>query len=565
LRLAQGLIAIVLALTAIVGLSLSSASVEQQRLLAEFTSETHQQVHASAEALNRLDSIGQDSRMMADLVDRSRQAAGADAATQQRVWESAFRALAVAVVHYRIIALVADDGTLIVSEVDPTENPTIARLLLAPLQRLGTAAVQRKAAKLAGASPLVGRSFLLYATPVPSGGAIAVASDAALLLRSVAWPQVPSSRLFVTDPSGVVWSDCEAARGCRVADREAVPKTVFASTRAPVHVDAQLAPRPGFFGTDAIRVSEDVARPTGNWVVTSVASTQPLFARERSTLERILATAIAAAIAVALVAALVIRQQHRADELASQLVYAKAEGKAQALENQLVRADRLVTVGVMATEIAHEIGTPLGVVRGRAEHVLRTLGDGSGSEDLRVVIRQVDHISSTIRQLLDFSRRSPIDKRAVSLEAVVDRTAELLQIRFEARHLHLDRDLDADLPLLTADLDQLQQVLVNLLLNACDASHAGDRLSISARRAPGDKVLIEVSDPGCGIPPEHLPSIFEPFFTTKPRGEGTGLGLPIAVGIIRNHGGQIDVRSISGQGTTVSVLWPASEGEVSRG
>ena len=252
------------------------------------------------------------------------------------------------------------------------------------------------------------------------------------------------------------------------------------------------------------------------------------------------------------------RQQHHTDELASQLVYAQAQAKAHELENQLVRADRLVTVGVMATEIAHEIGTPLGVVRGRAEQVLPNLGEGAGAEDLRVVIKQVDHISSTIRQLLDFSRRSPLEKRSISLETVVERTRELLQLKLEARHLQLDLDLNADLPLLTADPDQLQQVLVNLLLNACDASRAGDRLSVSARCAPKDMVLIEVSDPGCGIPAENLKAIFDPFFTTKPRGEGTGLGLPISVGIVRNHGGQIDVRSAPGGGTSVTVLWPAS-------
>ncbi len=279
----------------------------------------------------------------------------------------------------------------------------------------------------------------------------------------------------------------------------------------------------------------------------------------RATVEhRILGIAVTATIVVALIGIGLMRQKHRADELASQLVYAKAEAKANELESQLVRADRLVTVGVVATEIAHEIGTPLGVVRGRAEQVLLRLGDGAGADDLRVVIKQVDNISSTIRQLLDYSRRSPVEKRATSLESVVERTRELLQLKLEARGLQLDLDLNADLPQLFADPDQLQQVLVNLLLNACDASRAGDRLSISARSEPNEMVLIEVSDPGCGISPENLESIFEPFFTTKPRGEGTGLGLPIAVGIVRNHGGQIDVRSRPGRGTTVAVLWPAS-------
>jgi signal transduction histidine kinase len=558
LRLSQGFLAVVVALTIILGLSLSSATVEQQRILSEFTTETSRQVHASAEALSRLDSIRQDMRMLADLVDRSRHAGRSDAATELRVWESAFRALAVVVVHYRIIALVAGDGTLNVLAVDPTEDAATARALLPRVEQLGTAATSKSAERLGGVSPFPGRSFLLCATPVPSGGAIVVASDAALLLRSVAWPQVPSGRLFVTDPSGVVWSGCEASRGCQVTDAKVVPRNLAASTRAPFRVDARQAKRLGLYAADAIWVSENVPRSMGSWTVTWVASTQPILAREQSTLARIAATAIAAAIVVAMVGIVLMRQQHHADELASQLVYAKAQAKAHELENELVRADRLVTVGVMATEIAHEIGTPLGVVRGRAEQVLPKLADRAGVDDLRVVIKQVDHISSTIRQLLDFARRSPFEKRSVSLEMVVERTRELLQLKLEARRLQLDLELDADLPQLTADPDQLQQVLVNLLLNACDASRTGDRLSISARRAPNEMVLIQVSDPGCGIPAEHLESIFEPFFTTKPRGEGTGLGLPIAVGIVRNHGGQIDVVSGSGRGTTVTVLWPAS-------
>jgi signal transduction histidine kinase len=491
-------------------------------------------------------------------VDRSRHATGSDAATERRVWESAFRALAVVVVHYRTIALVAGDGTLNVLAVDPSEDAVTARALLPRVERLGAAATSKSAEKLVGVSPFTGRSFLLYATPVPSGGAIVVASDAALLLRSVAWPQVPSGRLFVTDPSGVVWSGCEAARGCQITDAKVIPTNLAASTRAPFRVDAHQAARLGLYAADAVWVSENVARPMGSWTVTWVASTQPIVEQQRATLSRIVATAIAAAIVVAMVGIVLMRQQHRADELVSQLVYAKAEAKAHELENQLVRADRLVTVGVMAAEIAHEIGTPLGVVRGRAEQVLPKLADEAGADDLRVIIKQVDHISSTIRQLLDFSRRSPLEKRSVSLEMVVERTRELLQLKLEARRLQLDLDLDADLPQLTADPDQLQQVLVNLLLNACDASRAGDRLSISARRAPKERVLIEISDPGHGIPAEHLESIFEPFFTTKPRGEGTGLGLPIAVGIVRNHGGRIDVLSGSGRGTTVTVLWPAS-------
>jgi signal transduction histidine kinase len=561
LRISQGVLVILLALSVIVGLSLSSTTVEQERLLSEFTAEVRQQVHASADALSKLDSVHQDMRMLADLVERSRQATSRDPPTERRVWESAFRALAVVVVHYRIIALVGSDGSLVVQALDPTEDPSTAREILPRVEALGTKSARTGSEILGSAARSGPRSFLLYATPVASGGAIVVASDAALLLRTVAWPQGPFGRMFVTDPAGVTWSGCETTGGCQLAEAHVVPPPVTSSTRSPVRIDAAQASRLGLFPADAIWLSEKVERATGAWSVTWVASTQPIIARERSALRRTVTTAVAAAIAVALVGGILLRQQHRADQLASQLRYATAMAKAHELENQLVRADRLVTVGVMATEIAHEIGTPLAVVRGRAEQVLPSVTDPRGAEDLRVVIKQVDHISATVRQLLDFSRRSPLEARSVSLEMIVQRTRELLQLKLEARGLQLEVRLMDDLPLLTADPDQLQQVLVNLLLNACDASRQGDTLAVAARSAPKEMVLIEVSDHGSGIEAEHLDSVFDPFFTTKPRGQGTGLGLPIAAGIVRNHGGQITIKSSPNEGTTVSVLWPASSGE----
>ncbi len=558
MRTSAGAAIILVALAAVMGLSMSSATVEQERLLQEFTTETRQQVHSSAEALSRLDSVHQDMRMLADLVERSRQERQLDTATERRVWESAFRALAVVVVHYRIIALVRGDGALDVLAVDPTENRATADGILADVVKLGTTTAAKGTETVGQPARFGARSFLIYTTPVAGGGAIVVASDAALLLRSVAWPQLPASRLFVTDPSGVVWSGCETSAGCRIADHEVVPSYVRSATRSPLSLDTEQAARLGLFRASAISVSEKVSRTTGDWVVSWIASTQAILRREQSLLARIATTGVAAAIVVALVGMVVLRQQRRAAVLAEQLRYARAQAKAHDLENQLIRADRLITVGVMATEIAHEVGTPLAVVRGRAEHIGRGIGGGAAADDLEVIIRQVDQISSTIRQLLDFSRRSPLDKRSIGLDLVVERTQQLLQLKLEARRLQLDILLNEDLPMLTADPDQLQQVLVNLLLNACDASPAGGRVSLSAHPAPNDMVLIEIVDHGSGIAPADLESVFDPFFTTKPRGEGTGLGLSITAGIVRNHAGQIDLRSVPNEGTTVTVLWPAS-------
>jgi signal transduction histidine kinase len=555
LRASASIAIVLLALSAIVGLSLSNATVEEERLLSAFTAETRKQVQASAEALSRLDSVHQDMQMLADLVERSRNDRQLDAGTERRVWESAFRALAVVVPQHRIIALVDRQGSLDVLAVDPTEKPSTPEALLPSVRRLGIEAAEKRAETLGKPVRFGLRSFLVYATPVGSGGAIVVASEAAQLLRSVAWPQLQGSKLFVTDPSDVVWSGCETPAGCRITDPNNVPKSVTAGS--PLRLDAPQAERLGLFPAEALCLSEKVVGPTGSWTVTWIASTEPIMKREQSVLSRIVTTAIAAAVVVGGVGAVLFRQQRRAVGLVNQLRLAEAKAQARDLENQLVRADRLITVGVMATEIAHEVGTPLAVVRGRAEQVARQVGTGQSAEDLRVIIKQVDQISATIRQLLDFSRRSPSDKRSVALALIVEHTQELLLVKLEARRLQLEIHLNEDLPMLTADPEQLQQVLVNLLINACDASQPGSHVSLSARKAPNDMVAIEVLDHGCGISPEHLKAVFDPFFTTKARGEGTGLGLSITAGIVRNHAGQIDLRSSPGQGTTVTVLWPA--------
>jgi signal transduction histidine kinase len=232
-----------------------------------------------------------------------------------------------------------------------------------------------------------------------------------------------------------------------------------------------------------------------------------------------------------------------------------------ALETQLLRAEKLATVGVLAAGIAHEIGTPLGVVRGRAEYVLGKLGGAHPqAPGVAVIIEQIDRVSRTLRQLLDFSRLQPTAVRPVALGPLARDVYELLRVEAERRRVSLEVDVPETLPALAADPDQLQQVLVNLALNACDACGAGGRVWLGAAAPEGawGEVTLTVRDDGCGIPRENLNQVFDPFFTTKKRGQGTGLGLTMVAHVVRNHGGRLELESEPGRGTCVTVLWPAA-------
>jgi signal transduction histidine kinase len=232
-----------------------------------------------------------------------------------------------------------------------------------------------------------------------------------------------------------------------------------------------------------------------------------------------------------------------------------------ALETQLLRAEKLATVGVLAAGIAHEIGTPLGVVRGRAEYVLGKLGPGHPQgPGVAVIIEQIDRVSRTLRQLLDFSRLQATAVRPVAVGPIARDVHELLRVEADRRRVRLELDVPDALPPVAADPDQLQQVLVNLALNACDACGPGGQVRLSASPPTGawGLVALTVRDNGCGIPKESLNQVFDPFFTTKKRGQGTGLGLTMVAHVVRNHGGRLELESEPGQGTCVTVLWPTA-------
>jgi two-component system, NtrC family, sensor kinase len=254
----------------------------------------------------------------------------------------------------------------------------------------------------------------------------------------------------------------------------------------------------------------------------------------------------------------------------------ETEARVRAIE-QLRHADRLATVGKLASGIAHEVGTPLGVALVRANMISsgRIAGD-EAREGARIIGEQVERIARIIRQLLDFARgqavRPPgqgLRRQPVDVASLVEKTLSLVKPLADKRQLTLDLQAAPDLPKPPLDEGQIQQVLLNLVVNSIHASdHPGQVLvnvSVTNATAPadlggaqGEYLCLSVADQGAGIPPEILPRIFEPFFTTKGVGEGTGLGLSVAYGIVREHGGWIDVQSTPRQGSRFSIYLPVN-------
>jgi two-component system NtrC family sensor kinase len=242
------------------------------------------------------------------------------------------------------------------------------------------------------------------------------------------------------------------------------------------------------------------------------------------------------------------------------------EAKLRALE-QLRHGERLSTVGLLASGLAHELGTPLNVIALRAKAIAqgRSLGDAA-QEAAKSIEQQASRVTKLVRQLLDFARRKPPPLTSVEVGLVAQRAADLVETvasRVEAR---MDVEVDSELRVL-GDAVQLEQVFTNILLNAVQVTPKGGAVTIRVAAttetppaylggSAAPYVRITVTDEGPGIAPDVLPHIFEPFFTTKDVGEGTGLGLAVCYGIVRDHGGWIDAGNVVAAGAELVVYLP---------
>lgn len=226
------------------------------------------------------------------------------------------------------------------------------------------------------------------------------------------------------------------------------------------------------------------------------------------------------------------------------------------LESRLVQADKLSSIGLLAAGVAHEVNTPLAVISTYAQMLAKQVGgDEQKSKLLEKIAKQTFRASEIVNSLLNFSRTSSTEFSDLDVNKVIRETLSLIDHQLVKAGVRTEAGLDPALPLLKANAGKLQQVFLNLFLNARDAMPAGGMLAVVTSASNGT-LHIEVADTGTGIAPEHLGRIYDPFFTTKAPKKGTGLGLSVTYGIIREHGGTIEVSSQLGQGTRFVIELP---------
>jgi two-component system NtrC family sensor kinase len=231
-------------------------------------------------------------------------------------------------------------------------------------------------------------------------------------------------------------------------------------------------------------------------------------------------------------------------------------------KRKIMESERLAVIGQLAADVAHELNNPLqGIVT--YSHLLleKAPCDGAVSPTVEKIVTQANRCTRILRGLLDFSRPRPPQKKLSNVNAVLEECLSLVENQAQFHDIEVVKDWNSAIPEMVIDPSQMQQVFINMLINAAEAMDGGGRLTISTWFDPVSQLVeIEFADTGHGIDAQNLERIFDPFFTTKEVGHGTGLGLAISYGIVKEHNGTISVDSAVGRGTTFTVQLPVKAG-----
>ena len=258
--------------------------------------------------------------------------------------------------------------------------------------------------------------------------------------------------------------------------------------------------------------------------------------------------------------------RNRAGDVDGAVILQEDLSESARLQQQLMRSEKLSSVGVLAAGVAHEINNPLTTILGYAKLLIEGKPeDDADRSALELVAEEALRVQQIVRNLLDFSRQESREKRPVALLELVERTLSLVAPDLRKRMVTVDKELRGDVPDVLADAHRIEQVLVNLATNAGHAMPQGGRLQVRTGTLDGfspPRAFVEFRDTGIGIPAAAIEKIFDPFFTTKEPGEGTGLGLSVSHGIVTDHNGKIEVESTVGVGTTFRVILPCADDEL---
>jgi len=263
-----------------------------------------------------------------------------------------------------------------------------------------------------------------------------------------------------------------------------------------------------------------------------------------------------------------LREAHEEADEWARLLEARVEDKTRELKHahqQVMQSEKMASIGKLAATVAHEINNPLAGILTYAKLLRKWLDRDGWSAERRDEVRgsleliecESRRCGEIVRNLLTFSRSSPMNLQWVDLNQVIDRCVRLVQHQTELNNVQLQPQMAEELPQVQCDAAQIEQLLLALIMNAVDALPHGGNLWVRSRMVPEiGAVQLEVQDDGVGIPESILPNLFEPFFTTKEKGHGVGLGLAISKGIVERHRGRIDVDSKPGQGTRFTITLP---------
>lgn len=228
------------------------------------------------------------------------------------------------------------------------------------------------------------------------------------------------------------------------------------------------------------------------------------------------------------------------------------------MEQQLLQADKLASLGQLSAGVAHEINNPLGLILGFTQLLLKGESQGQQQvEDLKTIEKHTRNCKRIVEALLNFARRTETKRSAFDINQTIREVLIIMRHQLELEGLRIETAFDESLSPVQGDSEKLKQVLMNLILNARQAITGPGKITISSSYlASGQKAMIRIHDTGSGIAPEFINKVFDPFFTTKPTGQGTGLGLSLSYGIVKEHGGDILVTSDPGKGSTFSIVLP---------